>query len=245
MPASRRAILAAMAASALAGLGHGGEAADPLVVEKAALGVGTSPDLAGFAAAAYHAARNREEPRSAEPSPEPSTTSPSPETVLAEMKQNGVTDIVWLPDSETNWLYPVDAGRALPPPCRGQPRGACLLDRRRARRRRGEADDPDPEYRHEGIRQLMRGWLLGLSVPVVMMVGYRGWTRHGVTTDTAATYTEPSSTPSASTTTSSKATPTRRASRSPSRRRGPSARSSSWSATSITASTGKGAARAR
>jgi hypothetical protein len=25
----------------------------------------------------------------------------SPETVLAQMKQNGVTDVVWLPDSET------------------------------------------------------------------------------------------------------------------------------------------------
>ena len=36
----------------------------------------------------------------------------------------------------------------------------------------------------------IRGWLLGLNVPVVMMVGYRGWTRHGITTDTAATYTE-------------------------------------------------------
>src|SRR5204862_6584872 len=36
----------------------------------------------------------------------------------------------------------------------------------------------------------IRGWLLGLSIPVVLMVGYRGWTRHGVTTDTAATYTE-------------------------------------------------------
>ena len=29
----------------------------------------------------------------------------SPETVLQEMKQNGVTHVVWLPDSETNWLY--------------------------------------------------------------------------------------------------------------------------------------------
>jgi sulfopyruvate decarboxylase subunit alpha len=27
-------------------------------------------------------------------------------------------------------------------------------------------------------------------VPVVLMVGYRGYTRHGVNTDTAATYTE-------------------------------------------------------
>ena len=28
------------------------------------------------------------------------------------------------------------------------------------------------------------------SKPIVLMVGYRGWTRHGVTTDTVATYTE-------------------------------------------------------
>ena len=37
---------------------------------------------------------------------------------------------------------------------------------------------------------LIRGWLLGLNVPVVLMVGLRGWTRHGVTTGTAATRTE-------------------------------------------------------
>ena len=29
----------------------------------------------------------------------------SPEIVLAEMKKNGITHVVWLPDSETNWLY--------------------------------------------------------------------------------------------------------------------------------------------
>jgi sulfopyruvate decarboxylase subunit alpha len=34
-----------------------------------------------------------------------SDTALSPETVMRQMKQNGVTDIVWLPDSETNWLY--------------------------------------------------------------------------------------------------------------------------------------------
>ncbi len=27
----------------------------------------------------------------------------------------------------------------------------------------------------------LRGWLLGINVRCVMMVGYRGWTRHGVT----------------------------------------------------------------
>ena len=36
----------------------------------------------------------------------------------------------------------------------------------------------------------MRGWAMGMNIPVVMMVGYRGWTRHGVDTDTAAPYTE-------------------------------------------------------
>jgi sulfopyruvate decarboxylase subunit alpha len=29
----------------------------------------------------------------------------SPETVLAELKKNAVSHVVWLPDSETNWLY--------------------------------------------------------------------------------------------------------------------------------------------
>jgi hypothetical protein len=30
---------------------------------------------------------------------------PSSETVLGEVKRTGVTHVVWLPDSETNWLY--------------------------------------------------------------------------------------------------------------------------------------------
>ena len=36
----------------------------------------------------------------------------------------------------------------------------------------------------------LRGWGIGMNTPVVMMVGYRGWTRHGVINDTAAFYTE-------------------------------------------------------
>ena len=114
----------------------------------------------------------------------------SPETVLREMKAGGVTDIVWLPDSETNWLYllmqaepslrligvsreghamPIAAGLAA-----GGKKPMILIQNT------GMMESGDS----------IRGWLLGLNVPVVMMVGYRGWTRHGVTTDTAATYTE-------------------------------------------------------
>lgn len=36
----------------------------------------------------------------------------------------------------------------------------------------------------------LRGWAIGMNIPVVLMVGYRGYTRHGVIQDTAATYTE-------------------------------------------------------
>jgi len=32
---------------------------------------------------------------------------------------------------------------------------------------------------------------LDAGFPLVMVVGYRGWTRHGVITDSAARYTEP------------------------------------------------------
>ena len=119
------------------------------------------------------------------------TVALSPETVLRQMKQNGVTDVVWLPDSETNWLYPADAGRAVAAAGRGQPRGACLLDRRRAVS--PAARKPLILIQNTGMMESgdsIRGWLLGMNVPVVLMVGYRGWTRHGVTTDTAATYTE-------------------------------------------------------
>ena len=37
----------------------------------------------------------------------------------------------------------------------------------------------------------IRGMALDAGFPLVMVVGYRGWTRHGITTDTAAVYTEP------------------------------------------------------
>src|SRR3546814_17745153 len=37
----------------------------------------------------------------------------------------------------------------------------------------------------------IRGWLMGLNVPVVLLVGYRGSPRHGVHPRTVATYPEP------------------------------------------------------
>jgi sulfopyruvate decarboxylase TPP-binding subunit len=115
----------------------------------------------------------------------------SPETVLAEMKKNGVTHVVWLPDSETNWLFVL---------MKAEPSLTLV-----GVNREGLAFSAAAGIAAGGKRPLiliqntglmesgdsLRGWGIGLNVPVVLMVGYRGWTRHGVNTDTAADYTEP------------------------------------------------------
>ena len=113
-----------------------------------------------------------------------------PETVLAEMKKNGVTHVVWLPDSETNWLYLL---------MKEEPSLTLV-----GVNREGLAFSAAAGIAAGGKRPLiliqntglmesgdsLRGWAIGLNVPVVLMVGYRGWTRHGVNSDTAAVYTE-------------------------------------------------------
>ncbi|CAI8023070.1 Sulfopyruvate decarboxylase subunit alpha [Geodia barretti] len=114
----------------------------------------------------------------------------SPELVMAEMKKNGVTHVVWLPDSETNFLYllmEADPDLDLIPVSReGQAfstaAGLTVGGKK-----------PVILIQNTGMMESgdsLRGWGLSLNIPVVMMVGYRGWTRHGVNTDTAATYTE-------------------------------------------------------
>ena len=118
------------------------------------------------------------------------TTHLSPETVLAQMKKHGVTHVVWLPDSETNWLYllmqaePSITLVAVPREGTAASVASGLY---------AGGKKPLILIQNTGLMESgdsIRGWLLGMDVPVVLMVGLRGWTRHGVTTDTAATYTE-------------------------------------------------------
>jgi sulfopyruvate decarboxylase subunit alpha len=114
----------------------------------------------------------------------------SPETVLDQMKRNGVTHVVWLPDSETNWLYLLmQAEPSLRLVGVSREGHACSVAAGLA----AGGAKPMILIQNTGMMESgdsLRGWLLGLNVPVVLMVGYRGWTRHGVNTDTAATYTE-------------------------------------------------------
>jgi len=114
----------------------------------------------------------------------------SPETVLKEMKKNGVTHVVWLPDSETNWLFVL---------MKAEPSLALVGINREGLAFSAAAGisvggkTPLILIQNTGLMESgdsMRGWALNLDIPVVLMVGYRGWTRHGVNTDSAATYTE-------------------------------------------------------
>jgi sulfopyruvate decarboxylase subunit alpha len=119
-----------------------------------------------------------------------STTHLSPETVLAQMKKHGVTHVVWLPDSETNWLYllmKAEPSLTLV----AVPREGLAMSVASGLYAGGKK--PLVLIQNTGLMESgdsIRGWLLGMEVPVVLMVGLRGWTRHGVTTDTAAVYTE-------------------------------------------------------
>ncbi len=114
----------------------------------------------------------------------------SPETVLAQMKKNGVTHVVWLPDSETNWLFLLmkdDPSLTLV----GVNREGLAFSAASGLYAGGKT--PLILIQNTGLMESgdsMRGWTIQMEVPVVLMVGYRGWTRHGVNKDTAATYTE-------------------------------------------------------
>ena len=115
----------------------------------------------------------------------------NPQTVIDQFKKNGVTHIVWLPDSETNWKYLAmqeEESMDLIPVARegesmaiaaglyiGGKKPVCLIQNT------GMFESGDS----------IRGIVLDVKFPLVIMVGYRGWTRHGVTTDSAAKFTEP------------------------------------------------------
>ena len=114
----------------------------------------------------------------------------SPARVLQELKNNGVTHVVWLPDSETNFLYVLmrdDPAIDLVPVSR---EGHAFST---AAGLSAGGKKPVILIQNTGMMESgdsLRGWAIGMNIPVVMMVGYRGWTRHGVITDTAAFYTE-------------------------------------------------------
>ena len=79
----------------------------------------------------------------------------SPTRILAELKKNGATHVVWLPDSETNFLYVLmseEPSMDLVPVSREGPR---FLHCRWPRCRWQKARYPHPEHRHDGVWRLL------------------------------------------------------------------------------------------
>ena len=114
----------------------------------------------------------------------------SPETTLGEMKKNAVTHVIWLPDSETSWLYRL---------MKAEPSLTLIAVSREGLAFSAAAGlfvggkRPLILIQNTGLMESgdsLRGWGLGLNIPVVILVGYRCWTRRGATFDTAAVYTE-------------------------------------------------------
>lgn len=112
-------------------------------------------------------------------------------SIVNELVAQGVTHVITLPDSETKFMY--DAIRAtgsirLVPVCReGEaiPIAAGLWAAGRK---------PVVIIQNSGLYEsgdALRGLGIGVNLPLVFFVGYRGYTRHGDTADSAARFLEP------------------------------------------------------
>ena len=115
----------------------------------------------------------------------------SARAVIDELKDNGVTHIVWLPDSETRFMYDAMAAEdafSLIPVCREGETIAIAAGLWIGGRK------PVVLIQNTGLFESgdsIRGIALEIGMPLVLLIGYRGWTRHGVVLDNSATYTEP------------------------------------------------------
>jgi sulfopyruvate decarboxylase TPP-binding subunit len=114
-----------------------------------------------------------------------------PETMVEEFKKNRVTHVVTIPDSETNYLYELMKMQPwldIVPASREGETFAIALGLSIG----GKV--PVVLIQNTGMMESgdsIRGMALDAGFPLLMVVGYRGWTRHGVISDTAARYTEP------------------------------------------------------
>jgi sulfopyruvate decarboxylase TPP-binding subunit len=111
--------------------------------------------------------------------------------MIKELENNDVTHVVWLPDTETSFLYQsISKNKKIQivPICREAesiPIAAGLWI---------GGKNPVVMIQNTGLFESgdsIRGLAVDINLPLLIIVGYRGWTRHGVTKDSAAIYTEP------------------------------------------------------
>ena len=113
-----------------------------------------------------------------------------PQAIIDELKKNNFTHVVWLPDSETNFMFQLltsEPSLDLVPVCREGETMAIAAGLWVGGKK------PVVLIQNTGIFESgdsIRGLGLDIRQPLVMLVGYRGWSRHGITTDSAARFIE-------------------------------------------------------
>lgn len=111
--------------------------------------------------------------------------------VVDALHEHGITHAVWLPDSETNFMHVLlaeDDSIRLVQVCREGETMAIAAGLWIGGKK------PVVMIQNTGVYESgdsIRGMSLDTSMPLVLMIGYRGWTRHGETPDSAARYIEP------------------------------------------------------
>ena len=105
--------------------------------------------------------------------------------MIKELESNDVTHVVWLPDTETSFLYQAISKNnqiQIIPICR-EAESIPIAGK-----------NPVVMIQNTGLFEAgdsIRGLAVDINLPLVIIVGYRGWTRNGVIKDSAAIYTEP------------------------------------------------------
>jgi sulfopyruvate decarboxylase TPP-binding subunit len=113
------------------------------------------------------------------------------ETIVRELKKNRVTHTIWLPCSDTAALHraiTAESGIHSIPVCREGEAMAIAAGLWVGNR------IPVVIVQNTGFFESgdsIRGIGLGAGIPMVILIGYRGYTRHGRTTDSAARFIEP------------------------------------------------------
>ncbi len=111
-------------------------------------------------------------------------------SMVEHIAAQGVTHMVTLPDSETNFMYDnmTESGMEVVPIAREGEAIAIAAGLWIANQK------PAIMIQNSGLFEsgdALRGLGIGIDLPLVMFIGYRGYTRHGDTPDSAAQFLEP------------------------------------------------------
>ncbi|MBA7696842.1 hypothetical protein ES703_105494 [subsurface metagenome] len=119
------------------------------------------------------------------------STSLTSRRVLDELKKCGITHIIWLPDSESRFMYEAMMSQhelTLVPICREGEAIAIAAGLMLG------GKEPVVLHQNTGFFESgdsVRGLALDLQLPLLLLIGYRGWRRDAPMTDSAAIFIEP------------------------------------------------------